>query len=241
MSYTLVTANRNYSSWSLRPWVLMRALDIPFADRIEPFATLDNHAAFRAFSPTGQVPVLIDRDRTVWDSLGITLHLAERHKGVWPADVEARAWAMCAVAEMHGGFGALRRERTMTVGQRVAPAAGTPALARDVARLTELWTEGLSRFGGPWLAGSAFSAADAFYAPVAFRVRTYGVDVGEAGARWVATMLAHPAMREWEAAALAETFREPGHEAEVAACGVVTSDDRADAFATAPLTTSPPA
>ena len=134
---------------------------------------------------------------------------------------------MGAVAEMHGGFGALRRERTMTVGQRVTPAAGSPALARDVARLGELWSEGLSRFGGPWLAGAAFTLADAFYTPVAFRVRTYGIDVGEAGARWVATMLDHPAMREWEAAALAETFREPGHEADVAACGTIVADHRA--------------
>lgn len=228
MTYTLVTANRNYSSWSLRPWVLMTTLGIPFADRIEPFTALDNHAAFRAFSPTGQVPVLIDGERTVWDSLAIVLYLAERHDGVWPADEAARAWAMCATAEMHGGFGALRNERTMTVGQRVAPTGGSPALARDVARLTALWSEGLTRFGGPWLAGPTFSAVDAFFAPVAFRVRSYGIDVGEAGARWVAWMLEQPAMRAWEAAALAETFREDGHEAEVAAVGLVTADHRAN-------------
>ena len=227
MSYTLVTANRNYSSWSLRPWVLMRALGIPFADRIEPFATLDNHAAFRAFSPTGQVPVLIDGERTVWDSLGIALYLAERHAGVWPADEAARAWGMCAVAEMHGGFGALRRERTMTVGQRIAPFAVSAAVAGDTARLAELWAEGLSRFGGPWLAGPAFTVADAFYAPVAYRVRTYDIDVGEAGGAWVQRMLDHPAMREWEAAALAETFREEGHEAEATRYGRVIEDRRA--------------
>jgi glutathione S-transferase len=227
VDYTLVTANRNYSSWSLRPWVLMTALGIPFADRIEPFADMDNHAAFRAFSPTGQVPVLLDGARTLWDSLGIVLYLAERHAGVWPDDAGARAWAICAVAEMHGGFGALRRERTMTVGQRVTPAGQSPALARDVARLAELWGEGLSRFGGPWLAGAAFGAADAFFAPVAFRVRTYGIDVGAAGARWVAQVLDHPAMREWERQALAETFREASHEAEVNAVGTVVADHRA--------------
>ena len=229
MGYTLVTANRNYSSWSLRPWVLMTALGIEFEDRIEPFATLDNHAAFRAFSPTGQVPVLIHGERTVWDSLAIVLYLAERHAGVWPADADARAWAMSAVAEMHGGFGALRRERTMTVGQRIAPHGISPAVARDTARLAELWGEGLARFAGPWLAGPAFTAADAFYAPVAYRVRTYGIDVGEAGAAWVARMLDHPAMRAWEAAALAETFREDGHEAEALAYGTVTADYRATA------------
>ncbi|GGB27643.1 glutathione S-transferase [Sphingomonas metalli] len=227
MSYTLVTANRNYSSWSLRPWVLMRALDIAFVDRIEPFAASNNYEAFRAFSPTGQVPVLIDEERTIWDSLGIALYLAERHEGVWPAGEAARTWAMCAVAEMHGGFGALRAERTMTVGQRVAPHPGSPALERDVARLAELWAEGLARFGGPWLAADRFTAVDAFYAPVAFRVRTYGIDVGPAGGRWVETMLAHPAMVEWERAARSETFREPGHEADVATCGTVTADYRA--------------
>ncbi|MBB4153313.1 glutathione S-transferase [Sphingomonas jinjuensis] len=227
MSYQLITANRNYSSWSLRPWVLMTALGIPFDDRIEPFAAMNNYDAFRAFSPTGQVPVLVDGERTVWDSLGIALYLAERHEGVWPADEAAQAWAMCAVAEMHGGFSALRNERTMTVGQRVAPRGGSAALARDVARLAELWDEGLTRFGGPWLAGPAFTVVDAFYAPVAFRVRTYGIDVGEAGGRWVAAVLDHPAMREWERQALAETFREPSHEVEVNAVGDVTQDLRA--------------
>lgn len=227
MSYELITANRNYSSWSLRPWVLMRALGIPFRDRIAMFASMDNYDTFRTFSPTGQVPVLVDGDRTVWDSLGITLYLAERHAGIWPMDDSARAWAMCAVTEMHGGFSALRNQRTMTVGQRIAPSGGSPALARDVARLAEMWSEGLARFGGPWLAGAAFTAVDAFYAPVAYRVRTYGIDVGEAGSRWVAAVLDHPAMRDWERMALAETFREAAHEAEAHAVGEVTADFRA--------------
>lgn len=226
MAYVLVTANRNYSSWSLRPWLLMRALGIPFEDRIEPFTQADNWQAFRAFSPTGQVPVLIDGDRTVWDSLGIALYLADRHDGVWPADEAARAWAQCAVAEMHGGFGALRNERTMNVGVRAVPAAGSPALARDVARIAELWGEGLAPFGGPWLAGDTFSAADAFYAPVAFRVRTYGIDVGEVAQRWVDTILAHPDVRRWEAAALAETWREEAHEADLRTCGAIATDYR---------------
>lgn len=226
MSYTLVTANRNYSSWSLRPWLLMRALDVPFADRVEPFAAPENHAAFRAFSPTGQVPVLIDDGRTIWDSLGIILYLAERHAGVWPTDDAARAWATSAVAEMHGGFSALRNERTMNVGVRVAALPGTPALDRDVARIAELWAEGLDRFGGPWLAGPAFTAVDAFYGPVAYRVRTYAIDVGAAGQAWVDRVLAHPAALEWEAQALAETWREVGHEAELAACGAIVADYR---------------
>ncbi len=226
MAYTLVTANRNYSSWSLRPWLLMTALEIPFEDRIEPFLAPVNYDAFRAFSPTGQVPVLIDGTRTVWDSLGIILYLAERHDGVWPAGEEARAWAMCAVTEMHGGFSALRNERTMNVGVRVDAAPGSAALERDVARITELWAEGLDRFGGPWLAGAAFTAVDAFYSPVAFRVRTYGIDVGPAGLAWVERIIAHPAMRDWEATALAETWREESHEADLATCGTITADFR---------------
>ncbi len=226
MGYTLVTANRNYSSWSLRPWVLMRALGIAFEDRIEPFLAPENYDAFRLFSPTGQVPVLIDGERTVWDSLGIALYLAERHDGVWPSDGDARAWAVCAAAEMHGGFAALRNERTMNVGVRVDPIPGSDALDRNVARITELWAEGIDRFGGPWLAGADFTAVDAFLAPVAFRVRTYGIDVGPKGLAWVERIIAHPAMREWEDAALAETWREAGHEAELAASGSITADFR---------------
>ena len=213
---TLITANRNYSSWSLRPWLLLRGLGIPFADRIEPFTGPSNYEEFRTFSPTGQVPVLIDGETTVWDSLAIALYVADRHDGVWPADAAARAFAQCVVAEMHGGFSALRNQCTMNVGVRATPPAIGPALAHDIARIGEIWAEGLSRFGGPWLAGPAFCAADAFYAPVAFRVRTYGLDVGPLGARWVAAILARPAMREWEQAALGESWREAGHEADLA-------------------------
>ncbi|PAX08614.1 glutathione S-transferase family protein [Sphingomonas lenta] len=226
MGYVLVTANRNYSSWSLRPWLLMRGLGIPFEDRVEPFASDDNWAAFRAFSPTGQVPVLLDGEHTVWDSLGIALYLAERHPGVWPRDEGARAWAYSAVCEMHGGFAALRNERTMNVGVRVDPAPGSPALERDVARIAELWAEGLERFGGPGLAGPDFSVVDAFYAPVAYRVRTYDLHVGEPGRRWVEHVLAHPAMLDWEAQALTESWREESHETELAATGRIVADHR---------------
>ena len=229
MGYTLITANRNYSSWSLRPWVLMKALAIPFKDRIEPFTRPDNYDEFRAFSPTGQVPVLLAKirggERCVWDSLGITLYLAERHPGVWPLDEDARAFAQAIVAEMHGGFGHLRNDCTMNVGVRVTQRPMSPGLERNVARLRELFEEGLERFGGPWLAGPEFTAADAFYAPVAFRVRTYGLDVGR-GQAWVERVLAHPAMQYWERQALAETWREASHEAELAAAGVITADYR---------------
>lgn len=227
MSYTLITANRNYSSWSLRPWVLMKALCIPFIGRIEPFAQAVNYAAFRDFSPTGQVPALIDGDVTVWDSLGIALYLADRHPAVWPTDPAARAFAQCAAAEMHSGFSTLRNDCTMNVGVRVEPHMHSPALNRDIARLTELWGEGLDQFGGPFLAGKDFSALDAFYAPVAFRVRTYGLDVGAKARGWVDHMLALPAMRQWEAEALAETWREDSHEAEIGAAGRIVEDYRA--------------
>ena len=204
----------------------MKALGIEFVDRLEPFTKASNYDEFRAFSPTGQVPVLLDGDRTVHDSLGIALYLADRHEGVWPKDEAARAWAQCAVAEMHGGFAALRNDCTMNVGVRVEPKPMSDALQRNVERIRELWSEGLMRFGGPWLAGAEFSAADAFFAPVAWRVRTYGLDVGTLGQAWVDHIIAHPAMQQWEAEALAETWREEGHEEELRACGAITADYR---------------
>ena len=226
MTYTLITGNRNYSSWSLRPWVLMKALGIGFIDRLEPFALQDNYDAFRQFSPTGQVPVLLDGDRVIADSLAIAMYLAERHPGVWPADEAARIFAQGAVAEMHGGFGHLRGECPMNVGVRVQPRPMSPGLQRNLARLREIFEQGLAQFGGPWLAGAEFSLVDAFYAPVAFRIRTYGLDVGT-GQAWVDHMLAQPAMRQWETEALAEIWREVSHEEELTATGMVTADYRA--------------
>ncbi len=225
MAYTLITANRNYSSWSLRPWLLMKALGIPFEDRLEPFTKPDNYEDFHRFSPTGQVPVLIDGNRIIADSLGIALYLAERHDGVWPAGEEARVYAQGAVCEMHGGFGHLRNDCTMNVGVRVSPKPMSEGLQRNVQRVREIFETGLERFGGPWLAGARFSAVDAFFAPVAFRIRTYGLDVG-AGQAWVERVLAHPETLDWEAQALAEDWREESHEAELAAAGVITADYR---------------
>mgnify|MGYP000379991018 CR=1 FL=1 len=226
MTYTLITANRNYSSWSLRPWLLMKGLGLTFEDQLQPFTKPSNYEEFRSFSPTGQVPVLLDEGRTIHDSLGITLYLADRHDGVWPKDPDARAWAQCAVVEMHSGFSALRNDCTMNVGVRVKPKPMSDALKANVARIAELFAEGLSRFGGPFLAGATFSAADAFFAPVAFRVRTYGLDVGTAGQAWVDHILSHPAMLQWESEALAESWREAGHEAELRSAGQVIADYR---------------
>jgi glutathione S-transferase len=225
MTYTLITANRNYSSWSLRPWLLMKGLGIGFADRLMPFSKPSNYEEFRAFSPTGQVPVLLHEERTIYDSMGIILYLADRHDGVWPADPDARAWGMCAASEMHSGFSALRNDCTMNVGVRVNPRPMSDVLLADIARIRELWEEGLAHFGGPFLAGAEFSAVDAFYAPVAWRVRTYGLDMG-AGRPWVDHIIAHPAMQQWEAEALQESWREVGHEEELRACGEVIADYR---------------
>ena len=229
--YRLITANRNYSSWSLRPWVLMTTLGIPFEDQIMSFAGLDNYAEFRAFSPNGMVPALIDGERTVWDSLGIALYLADRHGGVWPADAAAKAWAQCVACEMHGGFATLRNDCTMNVGVRVRHHPHSDALTRDIARVAEIFEEGLERLGGPFLGGPQFTAADAFFAPVVFRVRTHGLEVGPKGREWVGRMLALPAMRAWEEQALREPYREAGHEAFLAAAGLVIEDHRIEADA----------
>jgi len=225
----LIVANKNYSSWSLRPWVLMTTLGIPFEEELVQFDGMDNRAAFRAFSPGGTVPCLVDGPRTIWGSLAIVLTLADRHEAVWPRDLDARVWAQCVTCEMHSGFATLRNDCTMSVGVRVAPRPMSLALQRDVARIAEIFEEGLTRFGGPYLAGADFTAADAFFAPVVFRIRTYGLEMGPLGQKWTERMLAEPAMRAWEDAALAETNREEGHEAELAAAGAVTADYRARA------------
>jgi glutathione S-transferase len=224
--YVLHIANKNYSSWSLRPWVLMRQHAIAFTETLTPFGAGSNWDAFRSFSPNGQVPCLHDGDARIWESLGIVEYLAERHAGVWPEDPIARAWARCAAAEMHAGFGTLRNRCTMNCGLRVRLHDMPPALARDIARITELWNEGLARFGGPFLAGCSFTGVDAFFAPVAFRVQTYGLRLDGAAADYAARLLALPALRDWETAALAESWREPGHEDEVRQTGIVTEDRR---------------
>jgi glutathione S-transferase len=225
----LVIANKNYSSWSLRPWVLMRTLGIPFAETLVPFPGGDSHSTYKPFSPSGRVPCLVDGDVRVWDSLAIMEFLAERHAGVWPADTVARAWARSAAAEMHSSFGTLRDICTMNCGLRIRLRERPAALERDIARVGEIWTEGLARFGGPFLAGPAFTAVDAFYAPVAFRARTYGLTFGGEADAYAARLLALPAMRDWYEAALAEPFREEGHEAEARAAGEWTQDLRAGA------------
>ena len=166
----------------------------------------------------------------MWDSLAITEYLAERHPGVWPVDPMARAWARCAAAEMHSGFGVLRTHCSMSCGLRVRLADDLlQALRTDIARIDELWGEGLARFGGPFLAGSALGAVDAFFAPVAFRIQTYQLAMGEKAAAYAQRLLELPAMQHWYADALRETWRDQEHEDEVKQSGIVVADLRAPA------------
>jgi glutathione S-transferase len=225
--YDLYIGNKNYSTWSLRPWVSMRVLHIPFREIVVPFGGAANPEAFRAFSPTGKVPCLVDGATTVWDSLAITEYVAERHGGVWPADAAARAWARCATAEMHSGFHALRNTCHMSCGLRISLHAVDAPLRADLARLESLWADGLARFGGPFLAGARCTAADAFFAPVAFRIQTYDPPLGADARRYASRLLALPAMQEWYTAALAETWRDAAHEAEARSVGIWREDLRA--------------
>jgi glutathione S-transferase len=227
--YELYIANKNYSSWSMRPWVLMRGLDIAFKERLMPFhLNLDKgEGDFRRFSPTGRVPCLVDGDVTVWDSLAIAEYLAESHPVVWPAHSVARAWARCAAAEMHSGFGTLRNECPMSVGVRIRLKKQSTALDADIDRLNALWADGLSRFGGPFLAGARFTAVDAFFAPVATRIQTYGLAMSAPAKRYADQSLQTPAVTEWIAGALTETWRDVAHEAEILQCGEMLRDLRA--------------
>lgn len=225
--YQLYIANKNYSSWSLRPWALMRGQGIAFTERQVPFGNLPGQPDFSSFSPTSSVPVLIDGDLTVWDSLAIIEYLAERHAGVWPHDAAARAWARSAAAEMHSGFRNLRNICGMSCGVRVRLKDRPAGLEAEIARIGELWNQGLERFGGPFLAGDRFTAVDAFFAPVIFRAQTYALDFGGRTGEYIALMLEQPAMREWYEAALAETWRDQPHEDEVLAAGAITLDLRA--------------
>ena len=226
---TLFISSKNYSSWSLRAWVLMRAAGIEFKEHLIPFGG-PAWKDFLKLSPSGKIPCLIDGSTLVWDSLAIAEYLAERHGSIWPQDSEARAWARSAAAEMHSGFMELRNRCSMTCGVRLRLKQTPPALARDIARLETLWSDGLARFGGPFLAARSFTAVDAFFAPVAYRVQTYGLELSPGAAAYVQHLLEVPAMRQWYAAALAESFRDAPHEAEILELASVLEDLRAAAL-----------
>jgi glutathione S-transferase len=203
--YTLYIGNKNYSSWSLRGWLAVKLTGEPVREVAVGLTGVYNPDN-RAFSPTALVPTLHDGDVVVWDSLAIAEYVAERHAGLWPVDAIARAWARSIAAEMHSGFGVLRNEMTMCIRERVDVRPWSDALQAQVARVEEIWTETRRRHGrgGPFLCG-AFGLADAFYAPVAFRFQTYGVEPAGAAGEYLRALLGHPLVREWEAAALAET------------------------------------
>jgi glutathione S-transferase len=202
--YLLYIGNRNYSSWSLRGWLAAKLSGAPFEARLVQLTGRGVNPGW-SFSPSGMVPALHDGEIVVWDSLAIAEYLAERHPGMWPADRAARAFARSIAAEMHSGFRALRDEMTMCIRERVDVRPWSDGLAKDIARVTALWNEARKRFGagGDFLFGP-FSLADAFYGPVVFRFRTYGVEPAGAARDYMRAMLAQPFMREWEAAALAE-------------------------------------
>jgi glutathione S-transferase len=221
--YELIITNKNYSSWSMRTWVLMRQLGIPFKERLVRYAP----GVLREHTPSGRVPCLVDGQALVWDTLAIAEYLAERHAGVWPADAAARAWARSAAAEMHSGFGALRNECSMSVGVRLRRHGISDALQADLARLAELWADGLARHGGPFLAGEQFTAVDAFFAPVATRVVTYGLPLPTQAATYVGRLLVAPAVKQWIADGIAEDFRDDSHEDEIMSQGVLLADLRA--------------
>lgn len=225
--YELYIGNKNYSSWSLRPWLLMVERAIPFEERPVALQEGSSWEAFRPFAPNGKVPCLRAGQTVVWDSLGIVEYLAERHPGVWPADAAARTWARCASAEMHAGFAALRGTCPMNCAVRVRLHAIDPPLQRDLDRLMELWNEGLRRFGGPFLAGPAFSAVDAFFAPVAWRILSYGLPLDEASLAYAQRLRELPGMQRWYADALRESVRLSGSEATAHRVGTVLQDLRA--------------
>ncbi len=209
MALTLVIGNKNYSSWSLRPWIAMKAAGIAFAETVISLEAPDFKERIVALSPTGKVPVLIDNNVHVWESLAILEYLADKfpNAGLWPAAAAARAHARSLAAEMHAGFVPLRRHCPMNVRRPVTPRELTPEVWEDVQRIEEMWADCRARFGkgGPFLFG-AFGAADAMYAPVVSRLHTYGIEVGAAARAYMQAVMALPAWAEWAAAARQEPW-----------------------------------
>ncbi|MBN9599825.1 MAG: glutathione S-transferase family protein [Afipia sp.] len=210
MALTLVIGNKNYSSWSMRPWLVLKANNIPFDEVFIPLYTDEaDKRRILDVTPSGKVPALRDGDITVWDSLAIIEYLAERYPDahVWPDDVAARAQARAVSAEMHGGFGPLRRECGMNLHRPVRAKALSVEAQADIARVQQIWTDCRKRHGslGPYLFGR-FSAADAMYAPVVHRFRTYAIEVSPVVRDYMDVMLMHPAVAEWTREGLAETL-----------------------------------
>ena len=197
---TLVIGNKNYSSWSMRPWVLMKQLGIPFEEKKLRFHSTEWDAEIERWSPSRLVPVLWNGDQTVWDTLAIAeaLHEWFPEKGVWPKDATARAFARSASAEMHSGFRDLRSAMPMNIRSSYPGKGMSPAVQANIDRIEKLWKEARVKFGsgGPFLFG-AFSAADAMFAPVTSRLRTYAVKLSPESQRYCDAVLAAPGVRAW--------------------------------------------
>jgi glutathione S-transferase len=215
MGLQLVIGNKNYSSWSFRPWLAMKVARIPFEETVIPLDTPDFKSRITALSGAGKVPVLIDGDTCVWESLAILEHLAEKfpEAGLWPQDAQARAHARAISAEMHAGFLPLRRECPMNFWRPVKRRELSPEAATNVKRIDAMWADCRSRFasGGPFLFG-AFGAADAMYAPIVARFATYAVEVGPTSRGYMEAVMGLPAWQEWKAAALKEPWVLPEDE-----------------------------
>ncbi|HEY3679095.1 MAG TPA: glutathione S-transferase family protein [Bradyrhizobium sp.] len=210
MSLKLVIGNKNYSSWSMRPWLALRANNIPFEEIFIPLYTGDaDKQRILDVSRAGKVPALVDGDITVWDSLSIIEYLAERfpQARLWPDDRAARAHARSISAEMHSGFMALRNECPMNLHRPIKPVALSDDAKANIARVQQIWGECRARHGksGPFLFG-AFGGADAMFAPVVYRFHTYAIEVTPVVADYMKTMMAQPAVQEWTRAGLAETL-----------------------------------
>jgi glutathione S-transferase len=210
MAIKLVIGNKNYSSWSMRPWLALRAGDIAFDEIFIPLYTGEaDKKRLLAYTPSGKVPVLIDGDGTVWDSLAIIEYAAERfpQARLWPEDRASRAYARSISAEMHSGFAALRNECGMNLHRPVGAIPLSAQARADIARIQQIWTDCRKRYGksGPFLFG-AFSGADAMFAPVVHRFRIYAIEVEPEVRDYMAAMTALPAFEEWTRAGLAETL-----------------------------------
>jgi glutathione S-transferase len=210
MALKLVIGNKNYSSWSMRPWLALRANDIPFEEIFIPLYTGEaDKQRILDVAPSGKVPALVDGDITIWDSLAIIEYLAERfpEKRLWPRDPAQRAHARSISAEMHSGFAALRNECGMNLHRPVGAIELSADARANVARIQDIWTECRERYGksGAFLFG-AFGAADAMFAPVVHRFRTYAIAVEPQVRRYMGAMMALPAFQEWTNAGLAETL-----------------------------------
>lgn len=205
----LVIGNKNYSSWSMRPWVVMTAFDIPFEEVRIPLGQPDTSLRIAQHSSAGKVPVLIDGDTTVWDSLAICEYLAERFpdRGIWPQGSPARATARSICAEMHSGFSDLRTAMPMNIRASFPGKGRTPGAQADIARICELWEQCLARFGRHQFLFGSFSIADAYFAPVVMRFRTYGVWLAPVLQAYVDRVITHPAVAHWIHDAVAEPER----------------------------------